>query len=130
MIESQALTTPLATFLAQAQIEASPAWAWLGDRALQKPMPTLFHSRLQRNLVQWINQQSDRLEAIQELHCLRHETALAWLIDVERQQVWVWEGTELPNIYAQADRLPTLGDLAPLTVTALMAMTNGRSLER
>lgn len=33
-------------------------------------MPTLFHSRLQRNLVNDINDRSDRFEAVQELRCL------------------------------------------------------------
>ena len=32
-------------------------------------MPTLFHSRLQRNLVNTINQQTTAYEAIQELRC-------------------------------------------------------------
>lgn len=176
MIESQALTAPLATFLAQPEIEASPAWEWLQDRALQKPMPTLFHSRLQRNLVNWINANTTTYEAIQELrclvppdspvpdiavvlatrlgaingpltgapdwlieirspgqnpldlqakilHCLRFETQLAWLIDFERQQIWVWSGTELPQIFAETDELPMLDNLPPLTVEQVMAMT-------
>ncbi len=33
-------------------------------------MPTLFHSRLQRNLVNKINQQTNDYEAIQELRCI------------------------------------------------------------
>ncbi|MGB6298369.1 MAG: hypothetical protein WBF90_19585 [Rivularia sp. (in: cyanobacteria)] len=48
MIKSVA-TTALTEFLAQPNIEASPAWELIKGEALQKPMPTLFHSRLQRN---------------------------------------------------------------------------------
>ena len=33
-------------------------------------MPTLFHSRLQRNLVIYINCHTDDFEAVQELRCL------------------------------------------------------------
>ncbi|NEO85270.1 MAG: Uma2 family endonuclease, partial [Spirulina sp. SIO3F2] len=66
MTTTPTLTTPLEIFLAQPHIEASPAWEWLLDRATQKPMPTLFHSRLQRNLVNWLNGQTDQFEAIQK----------------------------------------------------------------
>jgi Uma2 family endonuclease len=30
------------------------------------------------------------------LHCLNHGTQLAWLIDLSRQQIWVWQGDDLP----------------------------------
>jgi Uma2 family endonuclease len=60
----------LAEFLAQPGMDASPAWELLDGCAIEKPMPTLFHSRLQRNLVNWINGQTDAFEAIQELRCL------------------------------------------------------------
>jgi Uma2 family endonuclease len=60
----------LAEFLAQPNIEASPAWEFINGNPCQKTMPTLYHSRLQRNLVNWINQNTDRHEAIQELRCI------------------------------------------------------------
>lgn len=169
-------TTPLADFLSQPNIEASPAWEFINGRAILKPMPTLFHSRLQRNLVNYINFHTERLEAVQELrcivspyspvpdisvvvrsrlpeedgpldgapdwlieirspdqstidlqnkilHCLSNGTQLAWLIDITRQQVWVWQGDELPSIFSGTDILPSLGDLPELTVIAVMAMT-------
>ncbi|MFB2881099.1 Uma2 family endonuclease [Floridanema aerugineum] len=53
------LTTSIAEFLSQPNIEASPAWELINGRAIQKPMPTLFHSRLQRNLVNYINLHSE-----------------------------------------------------------------------
>ncbi|MDR9404981.1 MAG: Uma2 family endonuclease, partial [Halothece sp. Uz-M2-17] len=57
------------------------------------------------------------------IHCLNHGTVLAWLIDILREQVWVWEGDDLPDIYSQENTLPCLGNLPPLTVKELMAMT-------
>lgn len=170
------ITTTLAEFLSQPNIEASPAWELINGGAIQKPMPTLFHSRLQRNLVNYINFHTQRFEAVQELrcivppfspvpdisvvlrdrlpqedgplngapdwlieirspdqstldlqnkilHCLSNGTQLAWLIDINRQQIWVWQGDDLPSIYSGEDILPTLGELPELTVDAVMAMT-------
>ena len=170
------ITTTLAEFLSQPNIEASPAWELINGGTIQKPMPTLFHSRLQRNLVNYINFHTQRFEAVQELrcivppfspvpdisvvlrdrlpqedgplngapdwlieilspdqstlnlqnkilHCLSNGTQLAWLIDITRQQIWVWQGDDLPSIYSGEDILPTLGELPELTVDAVMAMT-------
>ncbi|MEZ2236980.1 Uma2 family endonuclease [Microcoleus sp.] len=174
MIESIA-TLSLTDFLAQPDIESSPAWELILGQAVQKTMPTLFHSRLQHNLVNYINDRTDRFEAIPELrclvipyspvpdiaivagdrltdedgplngapdwlieirspdqstlklqnkilHCLINGTQLAWLIDLSHQQVWVWQGEELPIICSGADILPVLGILPELTVDAVMAM--------
>lgn len=57
-------TLTLEAFLAQANLEESPAWELIDGRKIQKPMPTLFHSRLQRNLVNWLNAHSKAFEAI------------------------------------------------------------------
>ena len=176
MMKSSTTTSLLETFLNQPNIETSPAWEFINGRAQQKTMPTLFHSRLQRNLVNTINRQTEAYEAIQELrcivppfspvpdiavaasnrlsdedgplqgppewlieirspdqstldlqskilHCLSNGTQLAWLIDIQRQQIWVWQGQELPIIYAGTEMLPTLGNLSDLTVEAIIAMT-------
>ena len=173
---SSVVTTPLAEFLSQPNIESSPAWELINGRAIQKPMPTLFHSRLQRNLVNYINSHTDEFEAVQELrcvvppyspvpdisivaivrlpdrdgpfdgapdwlieirspdqstldlqkkilHCLSNGTQLAWLIDPASQQIWVWQGDDLPIICSGAEVLPVLGNLPELTVNAVMAMT-------
>ena len=175
MIQSIA-TISLENFLTQPNIESSPAWELIAGRAVQKTMPTLFHSRLQRNLVNYINDRTDRFEAIQELrclvppyspvpdiaivacsrlseedgpfngapdwlieirspdqstldlqnkilHCLSNGTQLAWLIDLSRQQIWVWQGDDLPLICSGTDILPVVGILPELTVDAVMAMT-------
>jgi Uma2 family endonuclease len=63
-------TSPLDAFLQQPNIETSPAWEFIHQHAQQKPMPTLFHSRLQRNLVNAINNQTKIYEAVQELRCI------------------------------------------------------------
>ncbi|MGF1491420.1 MAG: Uma2 family endonuclease [Microcoleaceae cyanobacterium] len=170
----------LSEFLAQPNIEASPAWELIEGRAIQKIMPTLFHSRLQRNLVNYINQRTGQFEvmqfeAIQELrcivppyspvpdiaivecerlpsedgplngapdwlieirspdqstldlqnkilHCLRQETKLAWLIDLNRRRIWVWQGEELPIIFSEIQYLPDLDLQLELTVDAVMGM--------
>lgn len=178
-MQSSTVTDRLAEFLKQPNIETSPAWEFINGRAQQKIMPTLFHSRLQRNLVNAINAQTDTYEAIQELrcivppfspvpdiavvsierfsdedgplagppnwlieirspdqntldlqnkilHCLGNGTQLAWLIDIQRQQVWVWQEQELPMVYANDDILPTLDNIADFTVDTIIAMTKQR----
>lgn len=176
-------TVSLEAFLSQPNIEASPAWEFVNGRSQQKPMPILFHSRLQRNLVNAINNQTTEYEAIQELRCivppfspvpdivivsidrllpedgplqgapdwlieirspdqstldlqnkilpkilfcLGNGTQLAWLIDLQRQQVWVWQGQDLPIIYAGTEILPTLGSISGFTVEAVVAMSRQR----
>jgi len=178
-MRSPSTQTPLEVFLSQPNIETSPAWEFIHGHAQQKPMPTLFHSRLQRNLVNAINSQTTQYEAIQELrcivpplspvpdiaviasdrlaeedgpfqgspdwmieirspdqstldlqskilHCLGNGTQLAWLIDLQRQQIWVWQGMELPMIYAGEDVLPTVGTITGFTVEAVVAMSRQR----
>lgn len=180
-MQSAITTSPLADFLTQPEIESFPAWEFINGQAEQKPMPSLFHSRIQRNLINTINAPTVEYEAIQELRCivlplspvpditviarsrlpnedgpfngspdwiveiwspdqstldqstpllqskilhfLSNGTQLAWLIDSQRRQVWVWQGEELPIVYAGDDLLPTLGNLQDLSVRAVMAMT-------
>ena len=60
------------------------------------------------------------------IHFLNAGTQLAWLIDTKRQQVWVWEGEELPHVCSAQESLPTLGIFENLTVSAVMDMTRRR----
>lgn len=60
------------------------------------------------------------------LHCLSNGTQLAWLIDIERQQVWAWQGDNLPIIYAGDDPLPMLDNLPTLSVNVAIVMTQQR----
>jgi Uma2 family endonuclease len=69
-MQSPPIISPLDAFLQQPNIEASPAWEFIQGKAQQKPMPKLFHSRLQRNLVNAINNQPKTYEAIEELRCI------------------------------------------------------------
>ncbi|TVR13202.1 MAG: Uma2 family endonuclease [Phormidium sp. GEM2.Bin31] len=173
---SQLLTSmSLTEFLTQANLESSPAWELIEGRVVQKPMPTLFHSRLQRNLVNSINERLDEFEAIQELrciippyspvpdivviarerlsdedgpfqgapdwlieirspdqgtldlqtkiiHCLSNGTKLAWLIDFNHEQVWVWQGDSLPIICSGDDVLPDCDFGLKLTANGVVAM--------
>lgn len=172
-------TKALETFLRQPNIEASPAWEFIDGEPHQKPMPTLFHSRLQRNLVNAINEATKRYEAIQELRCIippfspvpdisviavsrvpetdgpfesapdwiieirspeqstvelqkkilhfmENGTQLAWLIDIQRKQVWVWQGQELPLIYAKTEIIPSVENILQLTVADAIALTQQR----
>ncbi len=178
-MQSPSIISPLEAFLQQPNIESSPAWELISGHVQQKPMPTLYHSRLQRNLVNAINGKTEAYEAIQELrcivppmspvpdiavvkierfskedgpfqgapdwlieirspdqstldlqskilHCLSNGTQLAWLIDMQRQLIWVWENSELPMVYAGTATLPTLGDIPNFTVEAVIAMTQQR----
>ncbi|MEM9215528.1 MAG: Uma2 family endonuclease [Cyanobacteria bacterium P01_F01_bin.150] len=178
-MQSFMLTSPLKAFLQQPDIEASPAWEFIHGQAQQKPMPTLFHSRLQRNLVNDINRQTTVYEAVQELrcivpplspvpdisvvkierfsdedgslqgppdwlieilspdqstldlqnkilHCLTNGTQLAWLIDVQCKQIWVWEQQNLPFVFSNNDTLPTLKGISAMTVNSVMGMTQRR----
>ncbi len=69
-MQSAITTSPLADFLTQPEIESSPAREFINGQAEQKPMPSLFHSRIQRNLINTINAQTVEYEAIHELHCI------------------------------------------------------------
>jgi Uma2 family endonuclease len=40
------------------------------------------------------------------LHCLTNGAQLAWLIDIQRQQIGVWQAEELPIVYGSTDILP------------------------
>jgi Uma2 family endonuclease len=59
----------LQEFLLLSNIEESPAWELLNGESIQKPMPTLHHSRLQKRLVAAIDQASHTYEAFPELRC-------------------------------------------------------------
>ena len=49
MMRSPSITNSLDAFRQQPNIKAFPAWEFIHGQPKQKPMPTLFHSRLQRN---------------------------------------------------------------------------------
>jgi Uma2 family endonuclease len=51
-------------------IEESPAWELLNGQVLQKPMPTFYHSLLQKYLVRAIDNTKSDYEAFPELRCI------------------------------------------------------------
>jgi Uma2 family endonuclease len=66
-ITTQRLT--LQNFLKLPSIEESPAWELVDGQANQKPMPTAFHSILQKRLTAVIDQADSPYEAFPELRC-------------------------------------------------------------
>ena len=51
-------------------LEESPAWELLDNQIVQKPTPTIHHSRLQKRLVAAIDQANSPYEAFPELRCI------------------------------------------------------------
>jgi Uma2 family endonuclease len=66
----------LETFSQLPNIEESPAWELLKGRVLQKPMPTLHHSRLQKRLVASIDATNSPYEAFPELRCILSQNSV------------------------------------------------------
>lgn len=64
-------TQPIALqdFLKLPNIEESPAWELVDGQANQKPMPTTYHSILQKRLTAAIDQAGSPYEAFPELRC-------------------------------------------------------------
>ena len=60
----------LEEFSQLANLEESPAWELLDQSIVQKPMPTIDHSRLQKRLVAAIDQANGPYEAFPELRCV------------------------------------------------------------
>ncbi len=60
----------LKEFLQFSEIDESPAWELLDGQPRQKPMPTAYHSILQKRLVATIDASNSSYEAFPELRCL------------------------------------------------------------
>jgi Uma2 family endonuclease len=63
-------TTTLQDFLQRPNIEASPAWEFMHGESIQKNMPTIDHSILQKRLVAAIDATDSGYEAFPELRCV------------------------------------------------------------
>lgn len=80
----------LDSFLSLTHIEESPAWEWMNGHATQKPMPTLYHSILQKRLVAIVDAAGSVYEAFPELRCVLLDQSI------------------VPDVaVVQRDRLPT-----------------------
>ncbi len=66
----------LQAFLQLPNIEESPAWELLNGEILQKPMPTFYHSRIQKRLVNAIDNTNSEYEAFPELRCALQEDSV------------------------------------------------------
>jgi Uma2 family endonuclease len=60
----------LPDFLKLPNIEESPAWELVNGQVNQKPMPTAYHSILQKRLTAAIDQTNSPYEAFPELRCI------------------------------------------------------------
>jgi Uma2 family endonuclease len=60
----------LQDFLQRPNIEASPAWELIQGEAIQKNMPTIDHSILQKRLIKAIDAVNSSYEAFPELRCV------------------------------------------------------------
>lgn len=66
----------LQEFLQLPHINDSPRWELLNQVPYQKPMPTLYHSRLQKRLVSAIDRATDTYETFPELRCILTENSV------------------------------------------------------
>ncbi len=76
----------LAEFLSLPDIETSPAWEFVNQVAVQKTMPTLFHSRLQKRLLTTIDQAAQGYEALPELRFVLPESSVVPDVAVMRRE--------------------------------------------
>ena len=72
-------------FLQLPNIEESPAWELLEGIPYRKPMPTLYHSRLQKRLVAAIDTAGSSYEAFPELRCVLSQNSVVPDITVIHQ---------------------------------------------
>ena len=66
-VHTQKLT--LEEFLKLPNLEESPAWEYVGGNAIQKPMPKVRHSILQKRLLVTIDNSESNYLALPELRC-------------------------------------------------------------
>lgn len=76
----------LAQFLKLPDIEISPAWEFVNQVPMQKTMPTLFHSRLQKRLLTTIDQAAQGYEVLPELRCVLSESSVVPDVTVIRKE--------------------------------------------
>jgi Uma2 family endonuclease len=83
-----ATQSTLQEFLQSPNIEESPAWEFLNRVPVQKLMPTLYHSRLQKRLVAAIDNSNSEYEAFPELRCnLSQNSIVPDITVVERVKI-------------------------------------------
>ncbi|UBF26472.1 Uma2 family endonuclease [Kovacikia minuta CCNUW1] len=75
----------LPEFLQLPQIEESPAWELIEGQIVQKPMPTIHHSILQKRLVAAIDPAGSDYEAFPELRCVLSSNSVVPDITIVRR---------------------------------------------
>lgn len=70
MVSAALRSVTLDEFSQLRNIEESPAWELLNGQVLQKPMPTFYHSLLQKCLIKAIDNTNSSYEAFPELRCI------------------------------------------------------------
>ena len=75
----------LQDFLKLSNLEESPAWELINGEVMQKPMPTIDHSILQKRLVVAIDNADSEFEAFPELRCILQANSVVPDITVIRR---------------------------------------------
>jgi Uma2 family endonuclease len=88
----------LAEFLEQSEIEDSPAWELWDGRPRPKPIPTLYHSRLQKRLLAVIDAVNSRYEALPEFQCNFDQCSLVPDVAVVRRDRLPTENRALEGV--------------------------------
>ncbi|BBC22782.1 Uma2 family endonuclease [Pseudanabaena sp. ABRG5-3] len=76
MVSTALQPVTLSEFMQLHNIEESPAWELLNGQVLQKPMPTFYHSLLQKYLVRAIDNANSVYEAFPELRCILSQNSV------------------------------------------------------
>jgi len=95
----------LEEFLKLPYIEDSPAWEYADGVAIQKPMPKLRHSILQKRLLRVVDDGSDNYTALPELRC-----TFAGRSIVPDVAVVAWSRIQLNNIGEAVDNFEQVPD--------------------
>jgi len=86
MVSTALQPVTLTEFMQLHDIEASPAWELVNGQVLQKPMPTFYHSLLQKHLVRAIDNAHSLYEAFPELRCLLSKNSVVPDITIVHQR--------------------------------------------
>jgi Uma2 family endonuclease len=84
MVSTALQPVTLAEFMQLHNIEESPAWELLNGQVLQKPMPTFYHSLLQKYLVRAIDNANSSYEAFPQLRCILSKNSVVPIIHQSR----------------------------------------------
>jgi Uma2 family endonuclease len=87
----------LQDFLALPNIEESPAWEYADGQADRKPMPTAYHSILQKRLTAAIDLANSSYEAFPELRCILSRNSVVPDITVIHRETLARSACRIPS---------------------------------